>query len=105
MENRVLVFMCRDVFGYYFANFVLLSLRVFSMRIFGFQTRSICTEVFLYLFKCFSVCSNAFRSNEVSSFFWLILILNGRLYEKTALYYLHCHFNRMRQRIFRGRVI
>lgn len=69
MENRVLVFMCRDVFGYYFANFVLLSLRGFSMRIFGFQIRSICTEVFSYLFKCFSVCSNAFRRNAVSLFF------------------------------------
>lgn len=53
MENRVLVFMCRDVCGYYFTNFALLSLRGFSMRIFGFLPRSICLEGF-------SICLNVF---------------------------------------------
>lgn len=69
MVNRVLVFMCRDVCGYYFTNFALLSLRGFSMRIFGFLPRSICLEGFSYLFKCFSVCSNAMAGSDGSWFF------------------------------------
>lgn len=69
MVNRVLVFMCRDVCGYYSTNFALLSLRGFSMRIFGFLPRSICLGGFSYLFKCFSVCSNARAGSDGSWFF------------------------------------
>ena len=41
INNRALLFMCLEIFGYYFTNIVVLSLRGLSMRIFGFRYRSI----------------------------------------------------------------
>lgn len=69
MVNRVLVFMCRDVCGYYFTNFALLSLRGFSMRIFGFRSRSI-------LYGGFRICLNVFPYVQM---LWQVVTVRGFL--------------------------